>query len=95
MNQILATVAISYGSAFLYRYTTNKVTDIVIDKTTRVVTTSAKSAWSSLTNSQPIKPEIEYELISVDDNKEVITDEIIYVTSKMKKKSIDSSWNEI
>ena len=93
MNQILATVIISYGSAFLLRYTTNKVTDIVIDKTTQAVATSAKGVWNNI-KGHP-KPEIEYELISKDENHEVITDEIIYVTSKMKKKSIDSSWSEL
>jgi hypothetical protein len=95
MNQILATVVISYGSAFLLKYTTNKVTDIVVDKTTQAVKNSAKGVWKNITNQQEIKPEIEYELVSTDENNELITDKIVYVTSKMKKKSIDSSWNEI
>ncbi len=97
MNQILATIAISYGSTFLFRYATNKVTDIVVDKTTQVVKSSAKTAWSSITNNNnnthEIKEQIEYELISIDENNEVITDEVLYVTSKIKKKSICESWD--
>jgi len=92
MNQIIATLAISYGSTYLtpylYRFAVDCFTSVILNKTS----TLAKKSISRVL-SKTIEPEIiEYELISSNLD---IANEIIIVNSKERKKSIDESWSHV
>jgi len=93
MNQIIATLAISYGStyltSYLYRVAIDCFTSAVLNKTSTI----AKNRISKALKRQNNIPEIiEYELISGNLDQ---ANEIIIVNSKERKKSIDESWNNL
>lgn len=94
MNQIAATIVISYGTAFASKYIVNKITDKITDKvvstTTGVISGSVQTVLGRPQNNKPI--EYEYILLDKDD---IIIDEIKYVTSKEKRPSIDQSWTDL
>jgi len=92
MNQIIATLAISYGSTYLtpylYRFAIDCFTSAILTKTS----TLAKSSITRVLKTNDIieRDPIEYEIISSNLDE---ANEIIIVNSKERKKSIDESWN--
>ena len=86
MNQILATLAISYASPYFYRLALDLFTSIIVNKTSSIAKKEIKKAWTNITGSVE---EIEYELIDID------SDQIVFVNSQERKKSIDASWNTL
>ena len=96
MNQIIATLAISYGSSYftpyLYRLAIDCFTSAILNKTSTLAKTGITKAWSKATNEPPQRDPIEYELISSNLDE---ANEIIIVNSKERKKSIDESWSKV
>ena len=87
MNQVIATVAISYGTSYLIKYAVNCFTDAIFNRTTKIVKNKAKTAWDHITNNEVDKGPVEYELIDLGKD-----DVVVYVTSKKRKDSIDENW---
>ena len=83
MNQIIATVAISYISPYFYRLAIDLFTSLIVKKTSNIAKKEIKKVWSNLNG---FEEDIEYEMMDLE------SDEIIIVNSKERKKSIDASW---
>lgn len=89
MNQIVGYVLLTYGTSFLYKYSVEYFTSFIVRKTTKVVKKGVKKAWNKANHIIEPKELIEYELLDID---VIDNNETVYVNSKMRKKSIDSSW---
>lgn len=80
---------INYGVPYLMRYATEKVASVILNKTTTAVKNKVNNV---LYKSKEL--EVEYEMINVDSEGNVIHEPIMYVTSK-KNSLIDQSWSDI
>jgi hypothetical protein len=90
MNPIITTVLISYGATFFIKYAFNAITEAIFTQTTKVVSTGAKIAWNKITEKDLERDPIEWELVDIDRD-----DEIVYVTSKPRKLSINEDWTGV
>ncbi len=80
---------INYGVPYVMRYATDKVASVILNKTTNAV---KKKVNNVLYKSKEI--EVEYEMINIDNEGNIIYEPIMYVTSK-KNSLIDQSWSDI
>jgi len=92
MNPIIATLAVSYTSSYLLRYSIDYFTYSVFKITTNTVKDVVKTSFQKTVKDIQDDP---YELISFNENNDVIFDEIRLVTSKDRSKSIDQSWTNL
>ncbi len=84
MDQIVTVFVVSYGTTYLVKYGVEYMTSNIIKKTTN----KAKKIVTNMIYTKP-KKNIEYQLINLDENNQIIFDEVVYVTSYTKDKSKD------
>jgi len=94
MSQVVLTsiavgYGINYGIPYVMRYATEKVASVILNKTTNAV---KKRVNEVLYKSKDI--EVEYEMINIDSEGNIIHEPVMYVTSK-KLSLIDQSWSDI
>jgi hypothetical protein len=90
MNQLAAGILISYSTTYLIRYAVNCFSDAIFRKTTGLLKNGAKRTWRRVSGYEEPKDPIEYELIDIDREPEIIFDiqsgyrseNRIFVTSK-------------
>jgi hypothetical protein len=80
MEQIATTVLVSYGATYALKYTFEYITYNIFKRTTK----KAKKVVTNMIYPRKKKP-IEYQLINIDSDKRIITDETVYVSSKPRK----------
>ncbi len=85
METIATTVVATYATTYLTKYAFEYITYNIFKKTTN----EAKNMVKRIIWKKKPKP-IDYQLIKLDENGEIVNDEIIYVSSKERKKKIDS-----
>lgn len=90
MNQLVAGVVVTYGTAYMVRYAVNCFTNVLINKTTDVIKSRASRAWNYIRNKKPKKEPIEYELVDIDGYAR--DDQITYVTSK---RQVSENWRVV
>lgn len=88
--QLITYAIIGYGAPYLFNYTKDKIANTILNKTTTVV--KKKVTDVIYRNNKPI--ETEYEYINIDNNGNIISEPIMFVTSN-KNSLIDQSWNDI
>jgi hypothetical protein len=94
MNAIIIPIVTSYGAFYLVKYAVDCFAAAFFNKTYEIAGASVKSAVTYVKGSPKEEPtdidSIQYEFVDI-----MKDDEIVYVTSKKRKESLNENWNEV